>query len=252
MYTACPGRPSAIRCKSGKSAAMRILILGGTGMLGHQLARVLAADFETIVAVRGDAARLPAAISAARVVGGIELNDAERLEQLIDECRPQAILNAVGIIKQVIGGGDRAESIAINALFPNVLAALCVDRGTRLVHYSTDCVFTGDEHGIRGANGYRESDPPDARDLYGLSKYLGEPVGAGVLVLRTSIIGRELRGRFGLLEWFLAQDAGTVSGYKRALFTGLTTLELARLTGIVLRNHQDLTSLWYFADGPIS
>jgi len=221
-------------------------------MLGHKLAQVLAADFETIVAVRCDVANLPAPIPASRIAGGIDVNDTARLERLLDEYRPHAVLNAVGIVKQVIGAGDRAETIAVNALFPNVLAERCAKIGTRLIHYSTDCVFSGAQHSSRGANGYREADPPDARDLYGLGKYLGEPSGAGVLVVRSSIIGRELRGRVGLLEWFLGQHADTVNGYTRALFTGLPTLELARVTAMLLEDYPDLTGLWHIAADPIS
>ena len=105
---------------------------------------------------------------------------------------------------------------------------------------------------MRGPRGYRESDPTDARDLYGLSKLLGEPDGPSTLVLRTSIIGRELRGRNGLLEWFLAQGASQVKGYTRALFTGLTTTELARVTAMLLRDHPAMSGVWHLATQPIS
>jgi len=231
---------------------MRVLILGGTGMLGHKLAEVLTGEFETIVALRDEAANWLGRIPASQLVGGVDVSDPDGLARLLDEYRPAVVVNAVGVVKQVIDDGERARTIAINALFPNLLAELCAVRKARLIHFSTDCVFSGEAQSVRGQNGYREADPPDARDLYGLSKLLGEPSGTGVLVLRTSMIGRELRGRFGLLEWFLAQETDAVKGYTRALFTGLTTLELARVTGMLLRDHADLAGMWHLAADPIS
>jgi dTDP-4-dehydrorhamnose reductase len=141
--------------------------------------------------------------------------------------------------------------IAVNALFPNRLADLCSARAIRLVHYSTDCVYSGTADSSRGDQGYRETDPADARDLYGLGKLLGEPEGGAHLTLRTSMTGRELRGHVGLVEWFLSQT-GTVRGFEAALFSGLTTLELARLTLALVKDHPALSGLWHVAGHPIS
>lgn len=121
-----------------------------------------------------------------------------------------------------------------------------------MIHYSTDCVFTGAASGARGPHGYRETDKPDSQDLYGITKLAGEPSCAAALTLRTSIIGRELRGFNSLLEWFLAQGDCTVMGYKQALFTGLTTLELSRLTAMILRDYPALTGVWHVAAPAIS
>jgi dTDP-4-dehydrorhamnose reductase len=231
---------------------MRVLILGGSGMLGHKLAQILGRDFETMVTLRGRAAEWPKAIRVVRAFGDIDIRRMDLLRKLLAEHRPDAVLNAVGVIKQVIGVDLRVETIAINALYPNELSALCNAEGVRLVHYSTDCVFSGAEHSTRGPHGYRETDPPDARDLYGLSKLLGEPEGSLSVILRTSIIGPELRGRHGLLEWFLAQGAGPISGFTRALFTGLTTTELAHVTAMVLRDRPGMCGLWHVAAEPIS
>jgi dTDP-4-dehydrorhamnose reductase len=224
---------------------MKLLIFGGTGMLGHKLAQVLAADHETAVAVRGDASRWPSAIRAARVFGNADVRDHAAVASMLDEWKPEAVLNAAGVVKQILGDQDPLDTVAINALYPNMLALLCETRGIRLVHYSTDCVFTGKADGQRGPEGYRETDPADSRDLYGMSKLLGEPRARTTLVLRTSIIGRELRGYTSLMEWFLSQGAGPVKGFTQAFFTGLTTLELSRVTAMLLRDFPDMTGLWH-------
>ncbi len=230
---------------------MKILVLGGSGMLGHQLVRELAPSFETVFTLRGEARALMPAVPRARAVDGPDALDLGWLERLLDAERPDAVLNAVGVIKQVLDDRARAQVIAVNALFPHQLQELCRGRGIRLVHYSTDCVFSGSAEGQRGPLGYRETDPTDPQDLYGLSKRLGEPSGDNCLVLRTSIIGPELRGGHSLLEWFLAQT-GSVRGFTGALYSGLTTPELARLTGTLLRTAPDIHGLWHVAADPIS
>lgn len=231
---------------------MKVLVLGGSGMLGHKLAEVLAAaGFDTAAAVRNGAAPWPARLAAVRRVAGPDVADEAGLERLLRAERPDAVLNAVGVIKQIIGGDDPSATIHLNALYPHRLAALCRAQGSRLVHFSTDCVFSGAEAGVRGPLGYREEDPADARDLYGLSKLLGEPAGPGCLVVRTSIIGHELRGRHSLVEWFLAQD-GPVRGFRRALFTGLPTVALAGVVRMLLRERSELDGVWHVGADAIS
>jgi dTDP-4-dehydrorhamnose reductase len=229
---------------------MRILVIGGAGMLGHKLAQVLAPLEPVTVAVRGDPSRWPEAIRVERVIGHVDVRQTAQLYELLDEARPEVVLNAVGIIKQILGVHDPLEAIAVNAVYPTLLARICAARRIRLIHYSTDCVFTGSPSSVRGPDGYRECDLPDARDLYGVSKLLGEPP-PPCLVIRTSILGRELREAHGLIEWFLSQGRGPINGYTRALFTGLPTLELARVTAMILREQPALEGLWHVAAAPI-
>ena len=152
----------------------------------------------------------------------------------------------------MIGGGDASETIHLNALFPHRLAALCRAQGSRLVHFSTDCVFAGTGEGRRGPLGYREEDPADARDLYGMSKLLGEPAAPGCLVIRTSIVGHELRGWHSLVEWFLSQHGRPVRGFRRALFTGLPTVALAEVVAMALRDFPGLDGVWHVGADAIS
>jgi dTDP-4-dehydrorhamnose reductase len=229
---------------------MRVLILGASGMLGHKLVDVIGRKLETLAAVRRPGS-FPATIAAADVVT-VEAGDLDALARVLDRLKPDAVLNAVGVVKQSMSQSERSQTIAMNALFPNQLAESCSVRGIRLIHFSTDCVFSGARDSRRGVAGYREIDPADAHDLYGLSKLLGEPETGQHLVLRTSMIGRELRARVGLVEWFLNQPEPKVRGFTRALFTGLTTIALARLTLRLLTDHSSLSGLWHVAAQPIS
>lgn len=226
---------------------MRILILGGDGMLGHQLLRRLRAGHETRATLRQDAAAYAAwpMFDARSAYFGVDARADGPLAAVFDKFRPEAVVNAVGIVKQRPEAEEAIASIELNALLPHRLALMCRTAGARLIHMSTDCVFSGD----RG--GYTEADACDARDLYGLSKRLGEVTGPGCLTLRTSIIGPELSRKAGLLEWFLAQR-GSVNGYTGAIFSGFTTLEMARIIERLLVSQPALSGLYHVASAPVS
>jgi dTDP-4-dehydrorhamnose reductase len=212
-------------------------------MLGHQVWRVCRDRFDTRVAVR---VRLPLPLfEGDGVVEGFDAADFPAVEKLVADAEPEVVVNCIGIIKQLAAAHDPIASIGVNSLFPHVVARACSAAGARLITIGTDCVFSG----RRG--GYAETDLPDPPDLYGRSKLLGE-VDAPHLTLRTSIVGRELRGASGLLEWFLANRGGRVRGFTRAVFSGLTTLELSRVIASVIERHPRLDGLWHVAGEPIS
>jgi dTDP-4-dehydrorhamnose reductase len=168
----------------------------------------------------------------------------ETIEQALDAAQPEVVVNCIGVVKQI--ASDPADMVRLNALFPHQLAACCATRGIRLVHVSTDCIFSG----RRG--GYTETQTPDPVDLYGRSKLAGEPSGPHVLTLRTSMIGWELGGRHqGLLEWFVS-ERDTVRGYTRAIFSGPTTPVLSREILAAVERHPDLTGTWHLAAEPIA
>lgn len=226
----------------------RILILGATGMLGQTTARLLAADpgLAVTATVRSDAAcgRFPEALRD-NLVRNVDVRDAATLDRVVRDVWPEVVINAVGVIKQRPESEDPRVALPINAELPHRLARLCAATGARLIHLSTDCVFDG----TRG--GYVEDDEPDATDLYGRSKHMGEVVEGDAITIRTSLVGHELREGVGLLEWFLAQR-GQVSGFTRAIFSGLPVVELA----CVLRDHviprPGLRGLFHVAGRPIS
>ena len=227
---------------------MRVLILGGSGMLGHKLYQFFNRRFETWVTLRlsADSYADYGLFDAERTIGGLDALDSGNVAAVIDSVRPDAVVNCIGIIKQLPEAEDPVVSITINSLFPHQLAGMCASIGVRLVHISTDCVFSGS----RGM--YTEDDFSDAEDLYGRSKYLGEVSGPGCLTLRTSIIGRELHSKSGLVEWFLGYEGNTVHGYTHAVYSGLTTLELAAIVADVLERHPELSGLYHVSSDPIS
>jgi len=225
---------------------VNLLVLGAGGMLGHQLWLQLGLRHQVLGTLRADHAGLRRMETAGRrLATGVDARSEESLAALLDRERPQVLLNAVGVIKQLPEGNDPEACLRLNSLLPHVLHRLCRERGIRLIHVSTDCVFSGD----RG--GYREEDPPDAEDLYGRSKALGEVGGPGALTLRTSIIGHELKHRLSLLEWFLAQ-AGEVAGYAGVRWNGVTTVELARVLDEVVLPRPELEGLFQVAAEPLS
>lgn len=227
---------------------MRILILGGDGMLGHRLLR----DYSARHDVRATLRRGPEAYAELPLFRpdncffGIDARQAEPLLGVAAKFRPQAIVNCIGIVKQRDEAKAALPSIEINALLPHRLALLARAVGARLVHLSTDCVFSGK----RG--NYSEADVSDAEDLYGRSKYLGEVGGEGCVTLRTSIIGLELSRKAGLVEWFLAQRGKTISGYRRAVYTGFTTAEMARIIERLLVERPQASGVYQVSSAPIS
>lgn len=215
-------------------------------MLGHELLRVLGRNHDARVTLRRDLTAYAAfgLFHEGNSFAGLDASDSSRLADIFDRFHPDAVVNAIGVVKQRADASDALLSITINALFPHRLSELCAQHGARLIHVSTDCVFSGE----RG--GYREDDLPDARDLYGLSKLLGEVTGTNALTLRTSIIGRELSRKSGLLEWFLAQR-GPVKGYRKAVFSGFTTTEMARIVDRMLTRHPEAKGLYHVSSEPI-
>ena len=227
---------------------MRALVLGASGMLGHKLLQVLSSRMEVAGTVRGllaDVTDLPV-LDGARLLPEVRAEDLASVEAALEEFAPDAVLNCIGVIKQLDAGREATQAIQINALFPHQLAAMCISRDIRLVHFGTDCVFSGK----RG--NYTEKDIPDAEDLYGRTKLLGEIGGAGCLTLRTSIIGRELVRDSSLMEWFLGHREKHVSGFAKALFTGFTTQVLAGIVGDILLDHPDMDGMWHVSANPIS
>ena len=227
---------------------MRILILGGAGMLGHQLWRQLHLRHEVWVTLRQPLENYcgHGLFEVERTLTGVDVASDAALAQVFRQACPEAVINCVGIIKQLREAYDPLVSIAINSLLPHRLNQLCRAYDSRLIHISTDCVFSGRK------GGYSEQDVPDAEDLYGRTKLLGEVGGPQSLSLRTSIIGRELRTRSGLIDWFLSQRGRTIKGYRRALYSGFTTVELARIIEHVLLRHPQLQGLWQVSADIIS
>lgn len=218
-----------------------VVVLGASGMLGNTMLRVFATDpqYRVFGSIRSmtSLGRFPKSVRPL-LIGGIDVGNADALTGLLAEVKPRVVINCIGLIKQLATADDPLAAIPINAILPHRLARLCALIEARLVHVSTDCVFDGS----RG--NYKESDGPDARDLYGRSKLLGEVDYPNAVTLRTSIIGRELGSAHGLVDWFLSQE-GSVKGYTKAIFSGFPTLELARIIKDVVLPRPELRGLYH-------
>lgn len=226
----------------------KVLVLGATGMLGNAMLRVFAASpgFAVAGSARsaGGVRQLPEGVRGL-VTTGVDVENPDALARLLGLVRPQVVINCIGLVKQLAEADDPLAALPINAMLPHRLSALCALVGARLVHISTDCVFAG----TRG--GYTEADPPDAQDLYGRSKLLGEVTGqAHAITLRTSIIGHELASAHGLVGWFLAQT-GPVRGYAKAVFSGFPTVELAHIVRDHVLPRPELSGLYQVSAAPI-
>ena len=227
---------------------MRLLILGGSGMLGHQLWRGLHAQHDTWVTLRRPVADFAVhnLFDEAKAIQFDDITDDTALERALGQAKPEAVINCVGLIKQRDEASDEALTLRVNAEFPHRLAKRCGEAGARLIHFSTDCVFAGTK------GNYTESDPSDAADLYGQSKHQGEVADAHSVTLRTSVIGHELGTNLALLDWFLSQRGQAISGYTKAIYSGFTTLEMARIVDRILTQHTGLSGVWHVASEPIS
>ena len=223
-------------------------MLGTSGMLGNAVLRVMHEEqsLEVFGTVRsGNVPHLFSKEVAKTIITGCDVADHDALVKLFAEVRPDVVINCIGLIKQLADVDDPLITLPINAMLPHRLANLCSLVGARLVHMSTDCVFSGSK------GNYKESDISDATDLYGKSKYLGEVDYPHAITLRTSIIGHELQSAHGLIGWFLSQQ-GNCKGFRRAIFSGLPTVVLAKVIRDIVLPRKELTGVYHVAAKPIS
>jgi dTDP-4-dehydrorhamnose reductase len=225
---------------------MKILVLGVTGMLGSAVFKLLSNKYDVLGTLRSSNGK--AFFSGElqqKMISGIDVLNQDELVNVLTEVKPDIVINCVGLIKQISSAKDSLVALPINAMFPHRLARLCGLMDTRVVHISTDCVFSGDK-GM-----YTELDESDAKDLYGKSKYIGELHDyEHCVTLRTSIIGHELNSNTSLVDWFLSQE-GQVKGFTRAVFSGLPTVELASLISEHVLPNPELTGLYHVSSEPI-
>jgi dTDP-4-dehydrorhamnose reductase len=233
---------------SSNTSCPTVLVLGASGMLGSVMLRFLASSpgIRVVGTVRSSAsANLLAPHLQPLLVPDVDADNMDSVMQVFASVRPDVAVNCIGVVKQIAAAQDPLTVIPANALLPHRLARLCAVARARLIHISTDCVFSGSK-GM-----YVEDDVADAKDLYGRSKHMGEVDYPHAVTLRTSIIGHELNSAHGLIEWFLSQQ-GFAKGYRRAIFTGLTTVELSRVIREVVIPRDDLRGVYHVAARPIN
>lgn len=226
---------------------MKVLVLGGNGMIGHYLLAGLRpqhdvkASFKQAWSAYGDLQEFDAKNAFTKC----NVRDFQHVDKIVREFTPDAVINATGITKQLVDDKGPEIAIDVNALFPHRLASLCETHSCRLIQFSSDCIFSG----AKGS--YSETDNSDAKDTYGRTKFLGEVDASHVVTLRKSTIGLELAGAHGLIEWFLAQT-GEIKGFSNAIYSGLITAELVRVIKLILLDAPSLSGIWNVASTPIS
>lgn len=226
---------------------MKVLVFGASGMIGSAMFRVLSEkkEWEVWGTLRSTALKrfFPETL-AGKLIPDVDVERHDALVRVFAQVQPDVVVNCVGLTKHHREAEDPLLAIPLNALLPHRLADLCAATGSRLVHVSTDCVFSG----TRG--GYVEDDAPDAVDVYGKSKHLGEVNDAHAITLRTSTIGHELQSAYGLLEWFLSQQ-GSCKGFSRAIFSGLPNVVFAQVVRDVVIPRSELSGLYHVGAQPI-
>ena len=229
--------------------AKSILVLGAAGMLGHMLVRTLS-DSHRVVGTTshafGHSGKLTEILPRDRCVDLLDVRDFVKVERTIRDWQADVVVNCVGLIKHKMDDDRVLDAVLINGAFPHQLARLCDELNTRLIHFSTDCVFAGTP-GVK-----RLTDTPDATDVYGTTKRLGE-VGYGTsLTLRTSFVGRQIVGAEELVEWVISQRSGQITAYKNAIYSGLTTRALSEVVRQIIDRHSNLVGLYQVASSPIT
>ncbi len=225
----------------------KILVLGATGMLGNAIFTELSkADFDVYGTARKISPEFFSKELTQKIITGIDIEDMASLTASINDLKPDIVINCVGLIKQAPSASNTALAIYMNALFPHKLAAICEQSGSRMIHFSTDCVFSGKK------GNYKESDFADADDVYGRTKYLGEVPYDHCFTMRTSIIGHGMEANASLIDWFLSQKGEKVNGYDKVVYSGFPTVEIARIVKEYVIPNPELKGLYHVSAEPIS
>lgn len=226
----------------------KVLVLGGNGMLGHKLVQVFSKKFDVWTTFREDFNNYQrfGIFNRDKSVCGVDAENIESVKSAIDFIKPEVIINAIGVIKQLPSSNNVVKTLTVNSILPHLIADFAQSGKYRFIEISTDCVFSGKK------GNYSENDATDAYDLYGKSKQLGEVTGENCLTIRTSIIGRELLSANSLVDWFLSNRGKTVKGYKKAIYSGFPTIVLAEILSEIINKHLNLNGLYHISSNPIN
>ena len=228
---------------------MRVCILGAGGMLGHMLVRVLSETHDVYGTSKQEwsaTAGLARFLVKEKWIGGVDAKDITTVSKRFAEHQFDAVVNCIGVVKQRVHRTTDDEMIEINTRFPHRLSNICASSGVRLIHISTDCVFSGNK------GDYVETDTPDPVDIYGSSKLAGEIVDDHNLTIRTSHVGRELTNFTSLFEWLLKNRGKQVVGYSNAIYSGLTTFSFSVVINSLLTTGSSIGGLVHVASNPLN
>ena len=227
---------------------MKVLVFGGSGMLGHKLVQILSGEFDVWTTLQSKIEKYEkfSIFDKKRTFENVDIENSSNYFDIVRDLKPDVIINAIGIIKQLPASKDVVKTLTINSIFPHKLAEIAKEINSRLITFSTDCVFDGEK------GNYTEKDLSNAIDIYGKSKYLGEVTDDNCLTVRMSIIGRELLTKKSLIEWFLSNHDRKIKGFTNAIYSGFPTIVLSQIIADVILNHKDLSGLHHISSEPIS
>ena len=194
---------------------MKFLVLGSNGMAGHIISLYLKESGHEVMGFARSSDALVPTISG-------DATNTEFLRGVVTSGKFDAVINAIGLLNQFAENNHAAASF-LNGYLPHFLADITSDMSTQIIHMSTDCVFSGK------TGGYTESSLPDGSSFYDRSKAIGELNDGKNLTLRNSIVGPDIKASgIGLLNWFMQQSGPSVNGFTGSIWTGQTTLQLAK------------------------
>lgn len=230
---------------------MKLLILGGSGLIGHKLWQILSVrfgDVYTTIRKSKDSLQKFEIFDSNKVIENVDVIDFSSVENILNDLSPDVILNCIGITKRRPEINEPIKALKINSIFPHELSKWCAKNNRKMIHFSTDCVFNGKE------GNYTEDSLTTAEDNYGRTKAFGEVKNdPNALTIRSSFIGRELSHGSELLEWFLSQNGKVIKGFQKAFYSGVSTIEMSKVVGDIIEYHPDLTGLYQLTtDSPIS
>jgi dTDP-4-dehydrorhamnose reductase len=220
---------------------MKILILGGNGMIGHKMYQVISKKYPNtwvLFKKKYDSVQNNLLFKKDFVIDDFDVSDFSKLIQLLNHLKVDIIINAIGLTIRRNVYDIHSKSILINSVLPHILNEWVISNNKRLIHFSTDCVFSGKD------GFYTEDSFVDSIDFYGRTKGLGEIISSNTLTLRSSMIGLELENKTELLEWFLSNKNGVVQGYNRAIYSGITTNCMANFVEKIIEHYPNINGLY--------
>jgi len=221
---------------------MKVLILGADGMIGHKMAQSLS-HFDLYLNSRSKSNYLQEYFPSSTLSNFDFLN--QKIEDLLEKTLPDYIINAVGITIRR-GASYNKETNFLNSQLPKKIDFWCKENQKKQIHFSTDCVFSGDK------GNYNDLDLPDAKDNYGKSKGEGEINSNSTLTIRSSMIGREIYNKTELLEWVISNKNKKIKGFDNAIYSGVTTLWMSNTVNEIIKNNPDLFGIFNISSSPIS
>ena len=223
---------------------MKIFITGIDGMIGHKIAQSLSKEHTIIGSSRKNIKSEDLGINDCELITHDFLKD--DILEILDKINPEIIVNCAGITIRRGINDNYDNTILLNSNLPHIIDDWTERNQSKLIHFSSDCVFSGKK------GNYLDESIPDATDLYGLSKSRGEVKSKNTLTIRCSIIGREIFNHTELFEWIYSMRGKQIKGYNNVLYSGVTSIWMGRVLKKILKYHTELSGIYNISSEPIT